>query len=445
MMHISLDWKSRCIRARNGVLRGQRRRLVNFSLAGGASVVVALAALAMLAFNTRGLGSSDFGIFLAIQAYVALCGTIFATESWQSLCRLGCRKSAHEQPTDLRRLCGQAAGLDGLAAVAAFAAALGGLYLAAPLIELDAAHTDLAAIHALSLLAGVTGAARGYFRLRDKFAVIAGNQVWQAMLGVALSAGLWWNGAGLALYIYGFTALAIGYKLQLLAAMWWHLRREPRGGQRYRFGHLARMSLGVSILGGLINARRNVAILIVSAVLGPTATGLFGAALKCTTPLARLGEMIKQVLFADVIRAFQVPQVSRDRLRKLRVAALGLLTLVMIGAAGVALVAAPMLGLLLGSAYVAAAPVLIMLVLAEGVHLAGTLFNPVLQAQGRTRLLTAITAAALGGFAGAGLVWGAQLGASGIAGLMLAVFVLAYAAQFALVFRSRALADEGPG
>lgn len=454
MLQTSLDWKSRFMRWLRGlgpsvgVLRGQRRRLVNFSMAGGASVVVALAALAMLALNTRGLGSADFGVFLALQAYVALCSTIFATESWQSLCRLGCGKSEGEQPTDLRRLCGQALALDGLAAVAAFVLALGGLYLAAALTGLDPAHRDLAAIHALSLLAGITGAARGFFRLRDRFAVLAANQVWNALFGVALSAVLFWREAGLAQYVYSFTVLAIAYKLQLLGHLLWHLRREPRGGRRYRFGQIARMSLGVSILSGLVNARRNVAMLAASAVLGPAATGLFGAALKCTTPLARLGEMIKQVLFVDTIRAFRdthvPPHQLRHRLRKLRAAALGLLAISAIGTGLVALVAERALGLLLGPAFVAAAPVLVLLLLAEGVQLAGTLFNPVLQARGRTAMLTLITAAALGGFAIAALIWGEGLGASGIAALMLAAFGLAYCAQFALVFASRKAAAAVP-
>ncbi len=436
-MQRSLDLSAKGARRsfRQGVsnVRTQRRRLVNLGTAGGASVVVALSGLAMLALNARGLGSEQFGIFVTIQAAIALLGAICATESWQSLCRLGTARDC-----DLPYLCKQALALDGIAAVAAFLIAMGAIGLAAPLLGVGAQYRDLAAIHSLVLLAGITGSARGYFRLRDRFDIIAANQVLNAIFGLVLAAILLWRGAGLAHYIYAFTALAIAYKLQLLGHMLWHLRQERRAAlpdaRRYRFVQLARMSLGVSILTTLIISRRNVAVLVVSAVLGPVATGLFAAALKCTGPLAQIGEMVKQVLFADAIRAFRDAQVPVHRLRKLKLASLGLLALVLIAAGCVALVAEPMLGLLLGQAFAAAAPILTILVLVEGLQLAASVFNPVLQARGATRLLIVIYALAQGGFVVATLALGAALGASGIAAMMLAAFALAYVAQFVLIF-----------
>ena len=410
----------------------QRRRLFNLGIAGSASVIVALASLVTLALNVRGLGAEQFGVFVAIQAYVALCASVCTVESWQSVCRLGL-----ERGVDLGRLCKQTLMLDALAALAAFALAVGGVLLLGRFTGIAAEHLDLALIHSLSLLAGLSGTARGYFRLKDRFDLIAANQVFYAVALVLASIALLASSATLTTYIIVFTCLAAAYKLQLLAHMWWHSRIErmdrPGASRRTRFGEVARMSASVSVLGTVVNARRNVAILMVSAILGPLATGLFAAALKCTAPLVRLGELLKQVLFTDTIRAFGGAKLPRARVRKLRFLVVGMLAAILAAMALAGFLAGPLLALFLGPEFADAVPILVVLLLAEGLQLAATIFSPLFQARGRTNLLTAIHFAGLAAFVGSALLLRETIDATGIAWLLLAAFGMSYLVQLALV------------
>ena len=143
-------------RSMGGFIQAHRKRLANLSIASTANGVVLIGSLVALAFNTRGLGAAQFGIFTVIQGYVALWAAICTLESWQAVSRLGTEEGA-----DVRKICRRTLTLDAGAAVVAFGLAAGGVLLFGGAIGLSAEHKGLALIYALTLLAGLAGTPKG--------------------------------------------------------------------------------------------------------------------------------------------------------------------------------------------------------------------------------------------------------------------------------------------
>ena len=434
-------FRATILRIRN-LLVSQRRRLSNAGTLGGASVIAAFASLIALALNTRGLGAADFGVLVAIQAYVALCATICTMETWQSVCRL-----AAEDGADMRAICRKTLTLDLLAAVAAFLLAVLGLQLFGAATGLDERYKVLAMVYSLSLLLGVTGTPRGFFRFRDGFDVLAANLIFNAVLLLATSFLLWAYESPLEHYVYAFTVVAVLAKLQLMARFYLRFRKLAPAADAppLTFGRVARMSLAVSLLSTIMNSRKNLAIMAAGGFLGAAGAGLVGAAFRCTTILSRVTETLKQLLFSDTVKAFARPETSSGAVRKLRGASLALLGFLLVGAATFALFADLIVELVLGPDFADAAPVLGALLLAEGLYLATVMFIPVFQVRGRTNLLSAIHAGVLASFFAALVIVEAEMTPLLFALCYTVPLIFAYAAQYWLVLGPKGIIRNGAG
>ncbi|MGN6496923.1 MAG: lipopolysaccharide biosynthesis protein [Tsuneonella sp.] len=413
--------------------------MANLSIAASANAAVIVSSVVALGFNTRGLGSAQFGLFAVIQSYVALISAICTMESWQAVCRLGAEEGA-----DLRRICMRTMLLDLMAAVAAFALAVGGILAFSPLTGVPHEARWLAIVYSTTLLAGMAGTPKGYFRLIDRFQVLAWNQFWNSIVVVAASAALWYFEADLPAYIYAFTAIGMVYPLLLLGQLFRRLTKLPAehvGGsqQDLSLGRIARMSLVVSVLGALITNRKNIALLMVSGVLGSVAAGLFAAAIKCTAPLTKAADLTNQVIFSDVIRALRSPVVAPEKIQRLRRVVLMLLASSLCLAAIAALLARPLVGVILDREFIGAAPILGVLFFVEALQVAAILFNPAFQARNATVALTGIQALAIGGFITLVYLCRATVTSLDIALILLASLCGSYLAQYLAVLGPKGL------
>lgn len=417
----------------------QKKRLTNLGVIGGAGIATSLISLVTLALNTRGLDPADFGALVSILAYVALCATICSMETWQSIIRL-----ASEDAADIKQICGKTIALDIIAATISFVLALSGIFFVSRFTGLPQEHIDLAVIYSLSLLVGFTGTARGFFRFYDRFDIIAKNSILNSVLTLVASISLWAAGADLKAYVYAFAAAAIAAKLQLSARLFFALRKLPSvpGARKVAFGRIAKMSVSVSFLGTVTASRKNLAILLSSWYLGPSSAALVGAAFRCTAPLGLMTEMVKQVLFSDVIKVFARAAISKSAFRKVTLTTFGMLAVVLAGAGVFALLSGPIVKLVLSENYVGAAPVLGFLLFAEGLYLAGVIFLPIFQARSRTSLLTAIHLVSILGFVVAVSFLQESLDAAGFALIFAVTYLAVYALQCFIVLAPGGLARK---
>ena len=191
-----------------------RIALVQLGTLSGAAVISGFAGLLTLALNTRGLGSADFGALSLILANTALIGSIAAFETWQPVVRFGLRA-----PRVLGYTLSAAIFLDVVAAITAALAAFLVLGAFGNRTGMPPDQVWLAKLHALSLFAGVAGTPKGYFRLTERFDILAGNQVMLALMLTLVSLVMWWCEAELQTYVVLFAIVASTYNISLMVRM----------------------------------------------------------------------------------------------------------------------------------------------------------------------------------------------------------------------------------
>ncbi len=358
----------------------------------GSTAITAICGLAALGFNTRSLGPHEFGVLALIQTYVALVGVIATFESWQPVIRLGIRA-----PNRIGLIVSTGILIDTVAAVLATVVAILGILFFGGLVGIDTAYQDLAIVYSLSLLGGVAGTPKGFFRLRNRFDLLARNQVALAVAMFIAAVALWWFGGSLAEYVTVFAAIAFTYKVSLLLGLMLGFAREGRklvnplgsASRRRMASMMMKMAGGSSLFVTFSNTRRHLALLIVGSVLGEVAAGIFAFAARLASAASKLAQIINQVLFSEVLQASA--RYSREDWRRivsrLTVIAFFLTSIMALLAFACSSTLVDLIG---GQAYSDAASLFAILFAAECVTIAGIHFNPVIQGEAGTRPLVMI-------------------------------------------------------
>ena len=364
----------------------------NLSLLVGAGGITALCGITALSLNTRSLGPHEFGVLALIQTYAAFIGAIATFESWQPVIRLGVRT-----PRRIGLTVSTGIMIDIIAAIVATVVAITGILIFGELIGIDDSNQNLAIVYSSSLLAGVAGTPKGFFRLRNRFDVLVGNQIALAvaMLGTALV--LWWFEAPLNIYIITFAAIAALYNISLLLRLAISIKKEgsqfvnPLGSvRRRRIAFLMmKMGTGSSLFSTFSSTRRHVALLIVGGMLGEAAAGQFAFAARLASAGSKLAQMVNQVVFSEILQGaarFSLVIWRRIVFRITLVIAL-IISLLAIVAAVYSLTLVKLVG---GVDYSGAASIFSILFTAECIGLAAVHLNPVIQQRAGTRPLVHI-------------------------------------------------------
>lgn len=413
----------------------------------GASGVSAACGLVSLALNARGLGSRDFGILSLILAYSALVGGIAAFETWQPVIRLGVRA-----PRLLGLTLSAGVALDVSAALSAALLAVAGTYVLGSWTGVPEDHLALARIHALSLLFGVAATPKGYFRLAERFGILARNQMGLAVATLAASLALWAAEAQLVAYVVTFAAISALYNLLLLIRMVLAARRDgirlslpfssSRGWRVLRL--MIGGATGNSLLSTLVAGRRHLSVLIVGSLIGETAAGLFSVAARLASIVSRFSNLATQVLFKTVLQAAMETDPHVWRRRILRVTGFAAAAAVVLSLAGAAF-GGLVIEIVFGAGFAAAGPVFVGLFAAECLGLASLHLNPVIQEKAGTRPIVLISAIALVVNIAGTVAFGGLLGVGGVG---LAAFLAAALALVLMVLQAdrlmrRALSNGG--
>lgn len=401
----------------------------NLTLLLGSSGVVGACSIVTLAFNTRSLGAHDFGVLSLIQAYVALVSNLSSFESWQPVVRLGIRL-----PRRLEMTLASGLLLDFGAACVAAVSAVACVLAFGQVFGIDEQYQRLAAIYSISLLAGVAGTPKGFFRLRHDFKVLAGNQAALAIAMMLASVVLWWIDARLTAYVVAFAVIAATYNLSLAARMLIVLRREGMSlpfalsskAERRHLGIMFRMATGNSVLSSLLLSRRHIALFVVGHILGEAAAGVYSVAAKLVASVSKFALLLNQVVFSEVMGGAREVEPERWRRMVFGISCIGLLVAMCLAGAGFFL-GVPLVDLAGGAEYRDAAAVFSLLFLAECIGLAGIHFNPIIQHEAGTWPLVRYSAIGLAIFLSAGIALCLEVGTLGAAMGVVISSVVTYA------------------
>jgi O-antigen/teichoic acid export membrane protein len=350
-----------------------------------------------LTLNARALDVAGIGVLFLIQATCELTSRLLAFQNWQAVVKFGAEAVQANDPARLRATWRFGFFLDLIAAVAATTLAVALLLLAPRLVGLDPRHGALGLAYAASLLLSGSGSSIGALRLLDRFGMVVGANVISAAALLANAIVLWAFAAPLWVYlvsipaitatISGFLIVAGYFRTQHAADAMDDLVATPLDRQQF-----FRFALGVSAVGTLSVIRQRGELVVVGAILGPSAAALYGVAYRMAALMDRVAESGRQSVYPVISQLVADGAFPKALALAFRLSRIGLLVCIP-GLFALALFGGDILRLLFGTEYVAAKSNLILLGAGAALYLITFPLGPLIQISlgaGRFLLLTIV-------------------------------------------------------
>jgi O-antigen/teichoic acid export membrane protein len=348
-----------------------RRVLGNFGLLLRGRGVAAIMLLGATALMARGLGVVEFGLVVLMQTYVLLIRGLFNVKQFQAIIRYGVPAIDAQDTRTLRRLIRICRRVDYRTSITATILAMALAPLLGPVMGLDQDQVVMLTVYSLVLLTSANITDIGILRLLDQFDTLGKKEAVGPTIRFFGVAWAWWLDAALPAYV---AILAIAYVSENFYLSWCG-RREYRArigavpeGERISDATMAEFSglrhfLWITYWQSNIDLiPKHISVLLAGWLLGPSDAGLLRLARQFSSALAKPAVLIRQVVFLDLSRSWN--EGSADfKLVAYRTAVAG-------GGIGSLFVLAgyffgeSLLDTLVGAEFVAAAPLLTLLLLA---------------------------------------------------------------------------------
>lgn len=351
--------------------------------------VAGVAVLATLALAGRGLGVALFGLLVLIHSYAQAASGITKFQSWQLVVRYGGPALAGGDPLAFQRATGFAFALDVTSGIIGMVAAMLLLPLLAGWFGIPPAYLPLAIVYCALLPTMAAAAPSGVLRALDRFDLLSWQGTFQPISRALLTLIAWQLALPFPAYvaIWFITDLAGDLFLWFLAIRELH-RRGLLGGIRPTFSarglpQVWRFAINVNLTASLNAAWGPAARLLIGALLSPAAAGLYRIALSLADTAQRPTDLLGKAFYPEVMRLD--PATRQPWLLMLRGMALSTL----LGLAGcliVGLLGRQLLGLIFGAEFVAAYPVLVVLIGAPLLAMIAFPMAPMLYALDRANL-----------------------------------------------------------
>ncbi len=258
-----------------------------------------------LSLNTRALDPEDLGRLFLVQATCELTSKVIAFQNWQTFIKMGAEEQGKQQDTTPLWVFGVT--LDFIAAALAAVVAALILGFAPHWVGLDPQSAQWGLLYAASLLVSGTGTCVGTLRLYDAFGKVVIINTAQAVMLLVSAAILFHLQAPLTTYLISIPLIAALASLTMIYMGWRQLRIHTNDPRRYwpdrdtrrRFFGFA---IGVSAASTLTAFRQRGEVLIVGAILGPSAAALFGVAYRIAALFARFAQSARVSVYPEFSR-----------------------------------------------------------------------------------------------------------------------------------------------
>ncbi|EIZ79311.1 inner membrane protein YghQ [Novosphingobium sp. Rr 2-17] len=356
-----------------------RRIFASLGLVLSGKAGAGILSLGYLVLAARYLGPKDYGVLVLVHAYVtAVCGVI-EFPSWQAIVRYGAEANSKGEAHRLSRLLRFGAKVELAGGACAVVAAMALVPFVGPHLGWSAKAMAFAPYYSFAVLGSVRSTPTGYLQLCGRFDLLGLHSLVQPavrLIGTLIVIGCGW---GVKSFLFAWLLAAMAE----FAAMWgmglWIaarrmgaviLRPEPgrvteENAGIWRFLLASNADVTLSDLTG------RVAPLVIGWVMGPAMAGLFAVAQRATVILAQPAQILGSTSYAElahIVAGGHGGKALRQTLLKVvGIALLAAVPVVLI----VGLFPSQIIHLMAGSAYGAAAGVMIALVAARAVSLIG--------------------------------------------------------------------------
>lgn len=361
--------------------------------------VAAICVLTTLALTGRALGAAMFGVLVLVDSYAATASGLTKFQSWQLIIRYGTPALSRGEDQPFKDATGFAFGLDVSSGLIGMVGAIALLPLIGHWFGIPADVVPLAMLYCLLLPTMAAATPTGVLRGLDRFDLISWQGTATPISRALCTIVAWWTEAPFEAY------LAIWFLSDLAGDMFlWFLavRELRRRGLYHGIEAMLRprdlpgawkFAINVNLTSSLQTAWGSFATLIVGAVLGPAAAGIYLVAKGLAGALEKPAELLAKVFYPEVLRL----DFSSRRPWKFMLRGIALSGLIG-GIAALALVLGGdlLIGRLFGNEFAPAYPVLVALLGATLINTMVFPVTPMLYALDRTGV--PLIAQALGAF-----------------------------------------------
>lgn len=397
-----------------------RRRLANVGHLLTGSFLTSLIGLGTFALTARAIGPADYGVLALIYAYVRAVERIVSFQSWQPLIKYGAALYEERRIADLAALLKFGLLLDLGAALLAWLLAIGIALAIGTALGWSDVTLHLVVLYCSVLLFKITGMPTAVLRLSGQFKIIAIGQVAKALIHFSwCGIGIFWGGE-LYFFILVWMGMSLLGSVTLLGFTFRQLRhlevrglwRAPLSGITQRFPGIWSFAWSANLSLTIRSSAHELDTLIVGALADPASAGLYQIAKRVGRLAQQVGVQVQTVLYPDVARLWAKGAIAAFRRAILQVE-------VLLASFGLAcflfflVSATPLLAWTAGPGFEAAAPLLVVQMVAVMMTLMGTALRSALLAMGRQREVLQIVTVATVGFHLTALLLVPRMGAMG--------------------------------
>ena len=354
---------------------GFRAVLRNAGYLGSGRLVGAGLGLIALVCAGRGLDPAVFGVLMLVHTYAQTAGALVKFQSWQVILRYGAPALLRDDGKTAEDSIRLAFGLDIASGIVGMVAAMAVLPFIAGAFGIDRGHLALAILYCTLVPTMASATSTGVLRLLDRFDLIASQQVATPLLratgaAIAFFGHLGFPGFVVAWYVADIVGDLILWALavrelkrrDMLRALRPGLMRTARRLPK-SWGFVWTTNIAIS----LDAAWGPVSNLVVGGVLGPVAAGLYKIASTLLDSAGKPKDLLSKGFYPEIVR--MDPASEQPWRLGLRTGALagviGLAVVVLILAGG-----KPLIGLAFGHKYLAAYPLLNLMMFALMISMA---------------------------------------------------------------------------
>jgi O-antigen/teichoic acid export membrane protein len=393
-----LERRIRQLRAESGALR---KRLFNIGHLLTGNLFSSITGMLAFVLTARALGPTDYGILALTYSYVRAIEHLIAFQSWQPLIKYGAELQGPEHKDDYRALLKFGMIVDVSAAVMAYLVSVGLAYLVGPLFGISDDALQQVVIYSTVLLFQINGLPTAVIRLAGRFRLVAYGMLVGGLIRLVLCAFGLWIGADLLYFVVVWTVTQIIGSLSLLFFAFLELHRQqvtqllraPLRGVTKRCKGLIFFTIGSNIELTLRSSANELDTLIVGMFADPASAGLYHIAKRIGRLVLQLGVQVQAVLYPDVARLWAQRALEEFRNTVLQMEII-LMVFGLLVFFGTALIIEPLLYWTAGPKFVAAAPLVIVQMIAVAMLLSGGAVRTALLAMGRQPAVLKIVAVA---------------------------------------------------
>lgn len=348
-----------------------RRVLSNLVYLARGRGVAAVMLLGSTTLMARALGPTEFGLVVLMHAYVLLIRGLVDFQSFEAVVRYGVPMHDTGDIKGLSRLMQICQRVDRRVGLVSTLLALILAPLIGPLLGMDHGHVVLMTIYSLILLSSGNGSANGTLRLFDQFDALGRQMIIAPAMRFVGITFAWWLDGSMPTFvaILGLAFVAENLYLSWRGKLEFRKRIDNALGDKLtgkasmaEFSGLRRFLWVTYWQSNMDLVPKHVSTMLAGYLLGPAAAGLFRLARELSSPLTKPAFLIRQVVFLDLTRSAHQDNASFNVIAyrtALIGAGFGLLFVMVSYFLGERFLSA-----VIGSEFVAAAPVLTLLLLA---------------------------------------------------------------------------------